>query len=471
MRGQILINRQNIFHIAALYHGSQPDTSAKLGFLFIQGYVVPAQRGHASRFHARRAAADDHDFFLPDCGAHVQFPVPAQRRVHAADTRLGNRVFATGAAGTAHDILKALVANLVGKFWIGPEGTAQPDDVGVALIQDALGKILIHAPGGNNRHMNHLFDIAGGIGPKPLVTVDIHVRFHEVFRLGVGEIVGAIAKRHGTVTVPGHVEELCPGGLKCLSIFQGFFEGNAFFGSVFTAVHADAENKIGTAALAGFLQDFSDDASTVFHILAAVFVIPAVPHAADKAVEKVAVRRMNLHAVEAALVRADDGLDNSLPHFVNLADAEAAAGVSVGRGHGNFVHVKRGRRYGQLAEARPGGRAGVMELRKNLASVRLNTPGQFLKAGNESVVIKPEIDAGRVFNGATAHNDRGRASFGNVFRSTPLLPSALPSSFHSQVDCPVLTIRFLNMHCGVIVMGENSFGCFIKNSFMGLKPL
>ena len=263
--------------------------------------------------------------------------------------------------------------------------------------------------------MNHLFDIAGGIGPKPLVTVDIHVRFHEVFRLGVGEIVGAIAKRHGTVTVPGHVEELCPGGLKCLSIFQGFFEGNAFFGSVFTAVHADAENKIGTAALAGFLQDFSDDASTVFHILAAVFVIPAVPHAADKAVEKVAVRRMNLHAVEAALVRADDGLDNSLPHFVNLADAEAAAGVSVGRGHGNFVHVKRGRRYGQLAEARPGGRAGVMELRKNLASVRLNTPGQFLKAGNESVVIKPEIDAGRVFNGATAHNDRGRASFGNVF--------------------------------------------------------
>ena len=95
---------------------------------------------------------------------------------------------------------------------------------------------------------------------------------------------------------------------------------------------------------------------------------------------------------------------------------------------------------------------------RNLASVGLNATGQFLQAGNELVVVQPEIDARSGFHGATADDHGSGAALGNVF---------------IKIDTPAAVGRavFIPEPCGLARLDESVLQYALRRNGYGGEQL
>ena len=135
----------------ALDHGGEVQHEAKRSPLFVQRDVMSAQSRHAGRFHAGRAAADDHDLLLglrlgnligcraafthDSLGQRVDTAV-AEHRVHLIGAGM-----AVQTAGAGGNFVNTALAQLVDVLHVDGKRTVHQEEVQLSVLQCLLEEV------------------------------------------------------------------------------------------------------------------------------------------------------------------------------------------------------------------------------------------------------------------------------------------------------------------------------------------
>ena len=149
-------------------------------------------------------------------------------------------------------------------------------------------------------------------------------------------------------------------------------------GDVVAAVDAHADREIAAARTVDALDDLADDAHPVFEATA-VFIGAHIAVRAEKLVQQITVRTVELHAVGVGLLGIHGAGDKFIDHAVDLLARHFVRHAARGRIH----DPARGDDLTAAIELRLALAAGVEELEEHLAVVTVQRVGQQREALDE----------------------------------------------------------------------------------------
>ena len=144
--------------------GCQNELSPQLRLLFINCYLVAAERGSDCGFHTGRAAADDHYLFYFQRACEPVFPFFTDAGVdRAVQTQIKHCqiVHANIATDTWTDIGKFPFGGLLNNVRIGNVPSADGNQIGFPFADELLPELQIYPANSNDGYIDRLFDFRG----------------------------------------------------------------------------------------------------------------------------------------------------------------------------------------------------------------------------------------------------------------------------------------------------------------------
>jgi len=339
--------------------------------LLEQGHLHAALRGGEGGGQSGGAAADDRHLVVGYIILEIAVAaLLAHGGVHGAVAGhadghvLFQRLKAVQAADAAADILRAALHGLDAPAGIRQPGAAQRHEVLNAVFEELFRIIrLLHRVDGDDGDADMVFD-GFDDGGAPALGVG--------HRLDDGNA--------GLVDSAGDVD----GGRA--GLFHGHGDGHAVLRMDIVLGDADLVEKfiggdaqgdgvILAAGLMDALHDLGGEPAAVFKA-AAVLVGAVVGIGGEELADEIAVGGMELHAVEAGLLRADGGIDEVLHKALDLGSLKGAGGLL-----GKVAHPVGGADHGLAAgEDGIGLAAGMVELAEHPGVVPVHGGGHFCHA-------------------------------------------------------------------------------------------
>ena len=423
-------------HALARCLRSQHGAAAEVITALEDDRVIAALFEQERRLHAAGAAAHDCDRAVIAGLDKILVAIDRGAAGNGVDGAVqvlarNDGLVAVHAAKALADKILAAGHRLFDHVGISQLHAGHADKVAHALLQEALGRLgVLDGVDGDNGHIHGSLDGLGQVLSPALGAVA---------RLDHGRCAGVNAA--GDVEVI-HIR------LEVLGDLRASGEVIAALDKI-VAVDARADNEVTADSGADTGEDAHEEAAAVFHA-SAVFIGALVGVGAQKLLHKVAVRRVDLHAVGAGKLGVDRRLNIFLDQIVNVLNGHLAR--QDGRAADDGVELNaRGHGLTAAVAGRGGLAAAVVQLDEDLRAVTVHRLADELEALDLPAVIDAELDGVAVaavgIDGGELRDDEAAAAFGTVLVETDLLRrgAAVPVAHEGAHGCHNDTVTQLQV--------------------------